>query len=122
MSFKFNELGVLSGMHSNWGRWLEATPISISMKLIHGNMNRGMTERPQTAEYSARRTVDEAGASAAPEGRREQHEDGEELQPPEQHRDAADPGLEVTEALVVAGRPYLPQARAGVVQGRRPPR
>lgn len=54
--------------------------------------------------------------SLAPEGGREQHEDGEDLEPPEQHGEAADPGLHVGEARVGRRRPDLAQARTHVVE------
>lgn len=51
----------------------------------------------------------------APKSGREHHQQGEQLQPSEQHGEGEDPDLEIIHRRISRGRPHLTQARAGIV-------
>src|SRR5690606_24237127 len=56
-----------------------------------------------------------AARSATPERRRQDHEEGQQLEPPGHHADREQPGLEIAERRVVAGRPELAEGGPQVV-------
>ena len=57
--------------------------------------------------------------SSLPERRREQRQDGEDLESPEQHADREDAGPEGVDYLEALGGPYLVESGPDVVEGCR---